>query len=126
MKRNPLNPHQMSIEIQGIEEMTGISISPITQSSPKNSESSDHEGTFNCQTSLVAFFLRSDNPDITCMLLLLKPWRNPAVNPNSPEEMWLEAFSWFLSSASKKSKDIITSIQYFHESRAAADKEWEK
>ena len=70
----------------------------------------------------------SDNSDITdfycaCMLLLLKPWRNPAVDLKSPEETWSEAFSQFLSLVSKKSKDIIAGIQYFYESCAAADEE---
>ena len=77
------------------------------------------------------FFPWSDDSDITdfycaCMLLLLKPWRNPAVDLKSPEETWSEAFSQFLSLASKKSKDINASIQYFYESRAAADEEQEK
>ena len=60
------------------------------------------------------------------MLLLLKPWRNATVDLKSPEETWSEAFSRFLSLVSKKSKNIIAGIQYFYESRAAADEEREK
>ena len=44
------------------------------------------------------FFTWSDDSDITdfyctCMLLLLKPWRNATVDLKSPEETWSEAFS---------------------------------
>ena len=77
------------------------------------------------------FFPWSDDSNITdfyctCMLLLLKPWQNPTTDLKSPKATWSEAFSQFLSSASKKSKDIIASIQYFYESHAAADEEQEK
>ena len=58
--------------------------------------------------------------------MLLKPWRNLTTDLKSAEESWVDAFSCFLSSASKKSKDIMSGIQYFYESRAAADDEQER
>ena len=60
------------------------------------------------------------------MLLLLKPWRNPVDDLKHPDETWNEAFSKFFCSASKKTKDLISGIQYFYESRAAADDERER
>ena len=77
------------------------------------------------------FFPRADDPDIyefycACMLLLLKPWRMVEVDLKEPSQSWTQAFVSFLATAPKKSKDIITGIQYFYESRSAAEQEQEQ
>jgi PIF1-like helicase len=77
------------------------------------------------------FFPRADDPDIyefycACMLLLLKPWRTVEVDLKEPSQSWTDALTSFLATAPKKSKDIITGIQYFYESRSAAEEEHER
>lgn len=61
-----------------------------------------------------------------CMLLLLKPWRDVRINLKAPSQSWTTAFDLFISTASKKTKDIISGIQYFYESRTAAEEERER
>ena len=57
------------------------------------------------------------------ILMLLKPWRDIAVDLKRPDENWDHAFNSFFQSTSQRNQDIIDNIQYYHECRNAAQHE---
>jgi hypothetical protein len=77
------------------------------------------------------YFPRADDPDTrefycACMLLLLKPWRDARSDLKAPSQPWTTAFNIFVSRAPQKAKDIMSGIQYFYESRTAAEEDRER
>lgn len=77
------------------------------------------------------YFPRADDDDTrefycACMLLLLKPWRDVRFDLKASSQSWTTAFDMFVSRAPQKAKDIMSGIQYFYESRTAAEEERER
>ncbi|KAF4612702.1 hypothetical protein D9613_011752 [Agrocybe pediades] len=75
-------------------------------------------------------FPRNDDStrrDFYCasMLLLLKPWRNIRDDLKAADESWESAFRSFCATSAPATLDILSSIQYFHDSRTAATSEEE-
>ena len=73
------------------------------------------------------YFPRRDDPDVypfSCasMLMLLKPWRNVKTDLKSPSQSWESAFETFMSAASRRIRNIITGIQYFHDCQSSAQR----
>jgi len=54
------------------------------------------------------------------MLMLLKPWRNIETDLKLPTQTWESAFEMFLSTAPRKTRHIVSGIQYFHECESSA------
>lgn len=70
-------------------------------------------------------FPREDDPGVAdyyfgCMLLLLKPWRNPA-ELRLGYSNWKEAYTDFINSTEKSNIQIISNIQHFHRSKLSAE-----
>ncbi len=72
------------------------------------------------------YFPRRDDPEVypfycACMLILLKPWRDIRNDLKLPSESWESAFQKFVEvNATKKIKNILAGIHYFHECSNAA------
>ncbi|KAF5389042.1 hypothetical protein D9757_004879 [Collybiopsis confluens] len=64
-----------------------------------------------------------DTKDAFCasMLMLLKPWRNLAVDLKTVTETWESAYSAFISKADAKRKFIIAGTQFLHQAQTAMD-----
>ena len=61
-----------------------------------------------------------------CMLLLLKPWRDPITDLKGPLESWADAFNTFVSSSPPIIHATLSNIQYFHECESAAKAEHDR
>ncbi|KAI6098565.1 hypothetical protein F5141DRAFT_1066906 [Pisolithus sp. B1] len=83
-------------------------------------------GHNNLPNFIGCYFPCCDDPDqhqfyCTCMLLLLKPWREIEMDLKKSNETWEVAFNTFLAMASQKMHHIIFGIQYFHKLVASQD-----
>ncbi|EMD37981.1 hypothetical protein CERSUDRAFT_72611 [Gelatoporia subvermispora B] len=84
-------------------------------------------GHNNLPNFIGSYFPRNDDPgiaDFYCasMLVLLKPWRDLSRDLKAKNESWMDALGRFIECAPKKTRDIMSGIQYFHECRSAASK----
>jgi len=71
------------------------------------------------------WFPRSDDEETrafycSCMLALLRPWRDLGKDLKRPGQTWEGSFNDFLEEASWKEKRVISGLQYFHECASAA------
>ena len=87
-----------------------------------------NEGHNNIPDFVEMSFCRNDDAikrSLYCatILMLLKPWRDIAVDLKNPDENWDHAFNSFFQSTSQRNRDIIDNIQYYHECRNAAQHE---
>ena len=85
-------------------------------------------GHRNLPNFLGRWFPRNDDPDTyefycACMLLLLKPWRDIAIDLKPDTETWASTFEEFRLSTQPNVHRILSGIQYFHECESAAHAE---
>ncbi|KAH9971532.1 hypothetical protein BGW80DRAFT_1119375, partial [Lactifluus volemus] len=71
------------------------------------------------------YFPRQDDGGIedfycACILTLLKPWRNLAIDLKRDDETWRSAYERFLLLAPAEIPRIIGGLQYFHECESSA------
>ena len=71
------------------------------------------------------YFPPRDDPDqyqfyCASMLMLLKPWRKVDNDLKKTSQTWEAAFDEFITGASKETINILSGIQYYHQSRWSA------